>query len=167
MKLRNGFGHPNSLKVGLNAVANHIEILLLNAFHRLQCNISVSLLTAYLHKTDTLPDTEFLIRLQPTGSALQTLAGRDIIDDGHRTNLFFALRSRYPAALSIGRSGVGWCATMRTTWNASWRTVPGSTLEGVSRCQTRSRRPTYDIKRNHDRTAKFNRSCSSSSVGLQ
>jgi len=32
LKLRNGCGHPNSLKVGPNAVANHIEILLLNVF---------------------------------------------------------------------------------------------------------------------------------------
>lgn len=32
LKLRNGCGHPNSLKVGPNAVANHIEILLLNIF---------------------------------------------------------------------------------------------------------------------------------------
>ncbi len=32
LTLRNGCGHPNSLKVGTNAVANHIEILLLNVF---------------------------------------------------------------------------------------------------------------------------------------
>lgn len=32
LKLRNGCGHPNSLKVGPNSVANHIEILLLNIF---------------------------------------------------------------------------------------------------------------------------------------
>ncbi|PVE55865.1 hypothetical protein DC429_11085 [Arthrobacter sp. TPD3018] len=32
LKLRNGCGHPNSLKIGPNAVANHIEILLLNVF---------------------------------------------------------------------------------------------------------------------------------------
>jgi hypothetical protein len=30
LKLRNGCGHPSSLKIGPNAVANHIEILLLN-----------------------------------------------------------------------------------------------------------------------------------------
>ncbi|MFK4002951.1 hypothetical protein [Qipengyuania sp. NPDC077563] len=32
LKLRNGCSHPNSLRVGQNAVANHIEILLLNVF---------------------------------------------------------------------------------------------------------------------------------------
>ena len=32
LKLRNGCGHPNSMKVGANAVANHLEILLLNVF---------------------------------------------------------------------------------------------------------------------------------------
>lgn len=32
LKLGNGCGHPNSLKIGPNAVANHIEILLLNVF---------------------------------------------------------------------------------------------------------------------------------------
>lgn len=32
LNLRNGCGHPNSLRVGPNAVANHIEILLLNVF---------------------------------------------------------------------------------------------------------------------------------------
>lgn len=32
LKLRNGCGHPSSLKIGPNAVANHIEILLLNVF---------------------------------------------------------------------------------------------------------------------------------------
>lgn len=32
LKLRNGCGHPNSLRVGPNAVAGHIEILLLNVF---------------------------------------------------------------------------------------------------------------------------------------
>lgn len=32
LKLRNGCGHPNSLKVGPNTVASHIEILLLNVF---------------------------------------------------------------------------------------------------------------------------------------
>ena len=31
---RNSCGHPNSLKVGPNAVANHLEILLLNVFQR-------------------------------------------------------------------------------------------------------------------------------------
>jgi hypothetical protein len=36
LKLRNGCGHPNSLKVGQNAVANHIEILLLNVFEPFQ-----------------------------------------------------------------------------------------------------------------------------------
>lgn len=34
LKLRNGCGHPNSLKVGPNTVAAHIEMLLLNAFER-------------------------------------------------------------------------------------------------------------------------------------
>jgi hypothetical protein len=32
LKLRNGCGHPNSLKVGPNMVASHIEALLLNVF---------------------------------------------------------------------------------------------------------------------------------------
>jgi hypothetical protein len=32
LKLRNGCGHPNSLKVSTNVVASHIEILLLNVF---------------------------------------------------------------------------------------------------------------------------------------
>lgn len=32
LKLRNGCGHPNSLKVGPNMVAGHIEMLLLNVF---------------------------------------------------------------------------------------------------------------------------------------
>jgi hypothetical protein len=32
LDLRNGCGHPNSLKVGANAVAAHIEMLLLNVF---------------------------------------------------------------------------------------------------------------------------------------
>ena len=36
LKLRNGCGHPNSLKVGPNAVASHIEILLLNVFETFQ-----------------------------------------------------------------------------------------------------------------------------------
>ena len=31
---RNGCGHPNSLKIGPNAVAHHIEILLLNVFQK-------------------------------------------------------------------------------------------------------------------------------------
>lgn len=34
LKLRNGCGHPNSLKVGQNMVANHIETLLLNVFDK-------------------------------------------------------------------------------------------------------------------------------------
>jgi hypothetical protein len=34
LKLRNACGHPNSLKIGPNAVANHLEILLLNVFNR-------------------------------------------------------------------------------------------------------------------------------------
>lgn len=34
LKLRNGCGHPNSLKIGPNAVANHLEILLLNVFEQ-------------------------------------------------------------------------------------------------------------------------------------
>ena len=34
LSLRNGCGHPNSLKVGANAVAAHIEMLLLNVFHK-------------------------------------------------------------------------------------------------------------------------------------
>lgn len=36
LKLRNGCGHPNSLNVGQNAVAAHIEILLLNVFDKFQ-----------------------------------------------------------------------------------------------------------------------------------
>lgn len=32
LKLRNGCGHPNSLKVGQNTVAGHLEILLMNVF---------------------------------------------------------------------------------------------------------------------------------------
>lgn len=32
LKLRNGCGHPNSLKVGQNMVTNHLETLLLNVF---------------------------------------------------------------------------------------------------------------------------------------
>jgi hypothetical protein len=32
LALRNGCGHPNSLKLGANTVAHHIEILLLNVF---------------------------------------------------------------------------------------------------------------------------------------
>ncbi len=31
---RNGCGHPNSLKLGANTVAHHIEILLLNVFKK-------------------------------------------------------------------------------------------------------------------------------------
>jgi hypothetical protein len=31
---RNGCGHPNSLKIGANTVAHHIEVLLLNVFQR-------------------------------------------------------------------------------------------------------------------------------------
>lgn len=34
LKLRNGCGHPNSLKIGPNTVASHLEILLLNVFER-------------------------------------------------------------------------------------------------------------------------------------
>ncbi|WP_449410598.1 hypothetical protein [Methylobacterium komagatae] len=34
LNLRNGCGHPNSLKVGPNTVAHHIEVLLLNVFDR-------------------------------------------------------------------------------------------------------------------------------------
>jgi len=34
LKLRNSCGHPNSLKIGSNAVAHHIEILLLNVFRK-------------------------------------------------------------------------------------------------------------------------------------
>ncbi len=32
LKLRNGCGHPNSLKIGQNMVASHLEILLMNVF---------------------------------------------------------------------------------------------------------------------------------------
>lgn len=32
LKLRNGCGHPNSLKIGPNMVASHIEMLILNVF---------------------------------------------------------------------------------------------------------------------------------------
>jgi len=32
LKLRNGCGHPNSLKIGQNMVASHIETLILNVF---------------------------------------------------------------------------------------------------------------------------------------
>ncbi|MCG6205976.1 hypothetical protein LPW26_15090 [Rhodopseudomonas sp. HC1] len=32
LKLRNGCGHPNSLKISTNTVASHIEILILNVF---------------------------------------------------------------------------------------------------------------------------------------
>lgn len=34
LKLRNGCGHPNSLKIGPNVVASHIETLLLNVFDK-------------------------------------------------------------------------------------------------------------------------------------
>lgn len=34
LNLRNGCGHPNSLKVGTNTVAAHIEMLLLNVFEK-------------------------------------------------------------------------------------------------------------------------------------
>lgn len=34
LNLRNGCGHPNSLKIGANVVAAHIEMLLLNVFDR-------------------------------------------------------------------------------------------------------------------------------------
>ena len=34
LRLRNSCGHPNSLKIGANVVANHLEILLLNVFNR-------------------------------------------------------------------------------------------------------------------------------------
>ena len=34
LDLRNGCGHPNSLIIGTNAAANHLEILLQNVFHR-------------------------------------------------------------------------------------------------------------------------------------
>jgi hypothetical protein len=34
LNLRNGCGRPNSLKVGANVVAAHIETLLLNVFDR-------------------------------------------------------------------------------------------------------------------------------------
>ena len=34
LNLRNGCGHPNSLKVGANVVAAHIEVLLLNVFDK-------------------------------------------------------------------------------------------------------------------------------------
>ena len=34
LNLRNGCGHPNSLKVGPNVVAAHIEMLLLNVFDK-------------------------------------------------------------------------------------------------------------------------------------
>ena len=36
LKLRNGCGHPNSLKVGQNMVAGHIEMLLLNVFEQFE-----------------------------------------------------------------------------------------------------------------------------------
>lgn len=34
LKLRNGCGHPNSLKIGPNMVASHIEMLILNVFEQ-------------------------------------------------------------------------------------------------------------------------------------
>ena len=34
LNTRNACGHPSSLKIGPNAVAHHIEILLLNVFQR-------------------------------------------------------------------------------------------------------------------------------------
>ncbi|MCJ2105912.1 hypothetical protein MKK70_11100 [Methylobacterium sp. E-041] len=34
LTLRNGCGHPNSLKVGANVVAAHIEMLLMNVFDK-------------------------------------------------------------------------------------------------------------------------------------
>lgn len=34
LKLRNGCGHPNSLKIGPNMVASHLETLILNVFER-------------------------------------------------------------------------------------------------------------------------------------
>lgn len=34
LKLRNGCGHPNSLKIGSNMVASHIETLILNVFEQ-------------------------------------------------------------------------------------------------------------------------------------
>ena len=34
LNLRNGCGHPNSLKVGANAVAGHLEVLLFNVFEK-------------------------------------------------------------------------------------------------------------------------------------
>lgn len=36
LKLRNGCGHPNSLKIGPNMVASHIETLILNVFEQFQ-----------------------------------------------------------------------------------------------------------------------------------
>jgi hypothetical protein len=36
LKLRNGCGHPNSLKIGPNMVASHIETLILNVFEPFQ-----------------------------------------------------------------------------------------------------------------------------------
>jgi hypothetical protein len=34
LDLRNACGHPNSLKLGPNAVAHHLEILILNVFEK-------------------------------------------------------------------------------------------------------------------------------------
>ena len=36
LKLRNGCSHPNSLEISTNAVASHIEVLLLNVFKKFQ-----------------------------------------------------------------------------------------------------------------------------------
>ena len=36
LKLRNGCSHPNSLEIGANKVASHIEVLLLNVFKKFQ-----------------------------------------------------------------------------------------------------------------------------------
>ena len=37
LKLRNGCGHPNSLKIGPNMVASHLETLLLTVFREIFC----------------------------------------------------------------------------------------------------------------------------------
>jgi len=34
LQLRNACGHPNSLKIGVNKVSSHIEILILNVFSK-------------------------------------------------------------------------------------------------------------------------------------
>jgi hypothetical protein len=36
LKLRNGCGHPNSLRISANMTASHLELLLLNVFDRYQ-----------------------------------------------------------------------------------------------------------------------------------